>query len=208
MPRSNTKTAAYDPQDGSLYAQTYALYSDIPEEKRIFFYDADGNDCSNFVSQCIWAAYGGWMPGTDVLTAEQNRQRVRENIRQVPKVWHGSATHSGTPNWCRVEGLYAYLVSSKTSGPLGEQVAEGTWDSVEPSVIRQGDIIQMVVSGYADYRYGHSLYVTRSGPTFGDILICCHSYDRLNAPLSTFSLSPDAYPKLRILRLRDADFVR
>ncbi|MFZ5974833.1 MAG: amidase domain-containing protein [Bacillota bacterium] len=198
----------YDPQNGSRYAQAYALYFNIPKEKRIFFYDADGNDCSNFISQCIWAAYGGWIPSTDDAAVAQNKQRMKEYVREVAGVWYGSDTFSGPPNWCRVEGIFSYVTSKKAVGPSGEKVAEGTWENIDPGIIQKGDIVQLVVSGYASYRYGHSLYVTKQGATFDDILICCHSYDRLNAPLSSFSLYPEAYKKLRVLRLKDAVFAK
>lgn len=195
----------YDPQNGSRYAQAYALYFRVPADRRIFFYDAAGSDCANFASQCIWAAYGGWLPGTDQPTVALNSQRVKQNVRQT-SLWYGSASFSGTTRWCRVEELFSYLTAAKASGPQGELVAEGTLDSVRPELIRRGDLIQLVVTGYAPHRYGHSLYVTRQGPAFGDILICCHSYDRLNAPLTSFSSLPGAYPKLRVVRLRRASF--
>ena len=46
----------------------------------------------------------------------------------------------------------------------------------------EGDVLQLVVRSYIPGQYGHSLYVTKSGRTWDDILICCHSYDRLDEP--------------------------
>jgi hypothetical protein len=53
-----------NPQNGIAYARMYALYAFVPEAKRLFYYDS-GTDCANFASQCIWAAYGGWVNGSD-----------------------------------------------------------------------------------------------------------------------------------------------
>ena len=197
----------YDPDNGARYAQAFALYSEVPEDMRIFFYDAAGNDCANFASQCIWAAYGGWIPGTAEPVAALNRQRVKENVRQTG-IWYGSASFAGTPRWCRVEELFAYLTAKKASGPQGVRVAEGTWDSVRPESIQKGDLVQLVVSGYAPYRYGHNLYVTKQGRSYSDTRVCCHSYDRRNAPLTSFSLFPDAYPKLRVIHFLPAGFTK
>lgn len=198
----------YEPEKGIPYARMYALYADVPAEKRLFFYARDELDCANFASQCIWASYGGWIEGDSPAIIEQNRKRIADYVRQVPDVWNGSATFPGTPRWSRVEALFAYLVSNQSTGPRGIKTAEGTWNTVAPGMIQTGNIIQLVVTGYADYRYGHNLYVTQQGPTFDDILICCHSYDRLDAPLSSFSEHPDMYPKLRVIRLKDASFDR
>jgi hypothetical protein len=198
---------AYDPQNGALYAQTYALYSNVPDDKRLFFYDAEGNDCANFASQCIWAGYGGWLPGVDAATVEENRRRIRANVRQT-SAWYGSASHAGTTKWTRVEELFAYVAARKQIGPSGNLIVTGDWDAIRPDMIRQGDVIQLVVTGYMSHRFGHNLYVTRAGHTFNDIAICCHSYDRLNAPLSSFSSFPDAYPRARVIRFHPAAFAK
>ena len=200
-----TQTISYDPALGTLYARTYALYAHVPIDQRLFFYDAQGNDCANFASQCIWAAYGGWRPGLGPAEIADNRKRIRSNFRQTAE-WYGSQTSAGSNRWRRVEELFAYLVASKNKGPKGSMIMKGGWNQIDPQAIHQGDLVQLVVSGYADYRFGHSLYVTQAGPTFDEILICCHSYDRLDAPLSSFARYPDAYPTVRVIRLHNGVF--
>jgi hypothetical protein len=66
----------------------------------------------------------------------------------------------------------------------------------------------MVVASYTSERYGHSLYVTKEGAQWEDVTICCHSFDRLDAPMSVFSQFPDNYKKLRVLRFESAQFER
>jgi len=196
----------YNPQLGSLYAQTYALYYRLPEWQRLFYYEPQGNDCANFASQCIWAAYGGWIPGMDEQTISQNRQRILQNVRQVGGVWHGSASNMGTLIWQRVNDLYSYIVTNRGFGPAGDLVAEGDWASIDPVAIKQGDLVQMVVTTYSGSGYGHSLFVTKPGTVWSDVFICSHSRDRLNTPMSEFASNPAVYPRLRVIRMREARF--
>ncbi len=197
----------YNPQNGIAYARMYALYAFVPEAKRLFYYDS-GTDCANFASQCIWAAYGGWVNGSDPECIRLNRERIRAFTRMAPYTWYGSADFSGSNKWCRVLELYQYAITPKAVGARGSLVAEGDWNSVKPEVIIAGDIIQLVVQSYMPGRYGHTLYVTKSGIHWRDVLICCHSYDRLDSPMSEFADNPDEYRKLRVIRLGKANFNR
>lgn len=198
---------SYDPHNGIEYARTYALYDIVPEEQRLFFHDG-GNDCANFASQCVWAAYGGWVGGKDSKAAELNQARIKSHIRMAPYIWYGSPTFSGSNKWCRVLEFYNYTVTTKSSGPQAQKIAEGGWNGIPPTSIREGDLLQLVVQSYIPDQYGHSLYVTQAGRTWGDILICCHSYNRLDEPLSSFSELPEEYPRLRVLRFKKAEFYR
>lgn len=197
----------YNPRNGTAYARAYALYDRVPEQSRLFYYDR-GNDCANFVSQCVWAAYGGWLAGMDPETVEVNRTRIKNHVRMAPYIWYGSSGFVGSTRWCRVLEFYAYVVSEKRYGPRAVKVAEGDWASLSPGVIREGDVLQLVVQSYIPGQYGHSLYVTKGGRTWDDILICCHSYDRLDVPLSSFVLQPEQYPRVRVLRSRNAEFYK
>ena len=196
----------YDAEKGVTYARIYADYFSLSDDKRLFFYDQNGNDCTNFCSQCVWAAYGGWIPGIDYDTVNENRERIKKQIRMIPSIWYGSQFFSGSNKWCRVVEFHDYSVAAKDLGPSAYKVYEGDWQSFDPSVVMEGDIIQLIVNTYTPYRYGHSLYVTEKGASNQDIKICCHSYDRSDAPLSEFSDFPEIYTKLRIIRYRTAEF--
>ncbi|NLX64294.1 MAG: hypothetical protein GX022_05925 [Clostridiaceae bacterium] len=196
----------YDAARGIEYARLYADYFNLSEDKRLFFYDINGNDCTNFCSQCVWAAYGGWIPGIDTDTVNENRERIKKQIRMIPSIWYGSLFFSGSNKWCRVVEFHYYSVAAKNSGPSAFMVYEGDWQSFDPISVREGDIIQLVVNTYTPYRYGHCLYVTEKGKSHQDIKVCCHSYDRSDAPLSEFSHFPDTYARLRVLRFKSAEF--
>ena len=197
---------AYDPRAGTVYAQTYAFSENIPEDQRLFYY-ADGEDCTNFISQCVWAAYGGWIPGFSERAVARNAERIRNDIRQVRGVWYGSKQNIGSNRWCRVEEFFRYVTDrNKSAGPAASLVVEGDWDSVDPALIKAGDVVQLVVTTYTPDRFGHGLYVTRAGGSWDDTLICCHTDDRLNEPMGWFAQFPRIYAKMRVLRFAEAIF--
>jgi hypothetical protein len=197
---------SYDSNQGSMYAQTYALYKQVPKEQRLFYY-SENDDCTNFISQCVSAAYGGWLAGIDEQTVSINAKRIKSDIRQVKGIWFGSASNIGSNKWCRVEEFYRYVTDkSKGIGPTAELIAEGSFWSIDPRIIKKGDVIQMVVTTYTSDRYGHGLYVTQPGSTWAELLICCHSYDRLNEPMIWFAQYPQIYEKLRIIRFIPTKF--
>lgn len=196
----------YNPTLGKMYAQTFALNYNVPPDQRLFYY-ADGQDCTNFISQCVWAAYGGWIPGFTEDIVRKNAERILNDVRQVRGIWYGSKSNIGSNRWCRVEEFYSYVTDTgKRLGPMAQQIAEGDWLSVDPGIINEGDVIQLVVTTYIPDRYGHGLYVTKSGPTWDDVLICCHTDDKLDEPLGWFAQFPDEYKKLRVLRFTAGRF--
>jgi hypothetical protein len=196
----------YHPQAGKMYAQAYALYDNLPQEQRLF-YDSQGDDCANFASQCVWAAYGGWLPGFSQSAVAANTRRIREDYRQTRGVWYGSKRGPGSNRWCRVEEFYAYVTGTgREKGPRAEVIAQGGWDDVDPAALRVGDLVQMVVTSYAPERFGHSLYVTGGGPGWDDVRICCHTEDRLDEPMGWFAQFPQIYSRMRVLRFGPAVF--
>lgn len=198
---------SYDPPAGVAYARAFALHQLVPEDLRLFYYSQD-DDCTNFISQCVWAAYGGWAPGFTREITAQNAARIRQDIRQITGVWYGSRSHIGSYNWCRVVDFYNYVTRAKAQGPAAVRVAEGTFAQVPAATVRVGDVIQLVVSAYTPDRFGHGLYVTQAAPDWYDVLICCHSYDRLDSSAGEFAAQPAAYPRLRVLRFAPAVFPR
>lgn len=196
----------YNPVKGAIYAQAFALFDNVPDDEKLFYYAKDIN-CTNFISQCIWASYGGWKMGFDEKTVEENRIRIRKDIRQVKGIWYGSANNIGSNRWCRVVDFFDYVVDNlKNMGPMAELIDEGTFETIDPKTIQLGDVIQMVVTSYTKDRYGHAVYVTGEGETYDDILICCNSDDRLNEPLSWFAQFENIYSKIRIIRFKNAIF--
>lgn len=192
----------YLPENGIRYARAFALHEQVPEADRLFYY-SESDNCTNFISQCVWAAYGGWLPYGQ--TAE-NAARIRAGFRMVTGIWFGSQWHIGSTRWCRVEEFHTYVISSKTRGPAARMTVSGTFDTVAPSALQRGDVMQLVVAPYAPNRFGHGLYVTETGASWDEVRVCCQSYDRLDAPVSEFALYPEVYTRLRALRFSEASF--
>lgn len=109
----------YNRQKVLNYAHRWAL-SRNPE-----YYDFDkiGGDCTNFVSQSIYAGSG-----------KMNYEKLFG--------WYYMDINTRSPSWTGVSFLYKFLVNNTSSGPYGLEVDE---DGVMP-----GDIVQLDFgAGYA-----------------------------------------------------------
>ena len=84
--------------------------------------------------------------------------------------WYYISPDDRSPSWTGVEFLYSFLVNNNSFGPFGRPVGQNQ--------VQIGDIIQL---GRADGMFYHSLVVS---VTFPRILVCAHSDDYLNRPLS------------------------
>lgn len=186
----------YSPNKGILYAKTFSTsYNPL-------FYSAPG-DCSNFVSQCIWAAYGGY----DFSSSKISHENIRKKYRMVPGSWHGNEG-GGTINWESVENLYNYLCKEKTIGPNGVGINnKKTFESLSPSSINLGDVLQF---GSINKRYSHSVYVTHingNGTKYSDIYISQHTADLYNRNLlELIYLFGGTDCNMRCIKLKNSNF--
>lgn len=105
-------------------------------------------------------------------------------ISQIIHAGGISKTKAWTPYtnaWIRVEDLYSYLTGHKLGFTLPND-----------SLLTKGCLIQFYTPAIG--RYFHSGFITYKLPN-NDCLYCCHSYNKLNYPLS--EIYPNRYPKLR-----------
>lgn len=89
-----------------------------------------------------------------------------------------------TNPWIRVEDIYLYLTSQK----LGIKLPNDTF-------LDKGCLIQFYTPSIG--KFFHNGFITYKLQN-NDCLYCCHSYNKLNYPLS--QIYPDRYPKLRALK--------
>lgn len=160
---------------GAQYAQAYG------SSPNANFYSAS-SDCTNFVSQCVWAAYGGWSYGMSNSTMVSN---ISNKVRMVSNVWHGGSG-GGMPNWESVESFWSYVTSNQGNGPKARGYNNGGWyTDVLPIDISQGDVLQKSNNGSS---YFHSVYVVStpggSDPTYNLIYVAQHSGNYSNRKLS------------------------
>ena len=136
------------------YAERWAL----SRNPRYYDFDPLGGDCTNFVSQCLYAGCG-------VMNY------ARENG------WFYINSDNRAPSWTGVNFLREFLLENKGAAVYGEEVPL--------SEIRRGDVIQLINS---EGRFYHTVFVSAvlSPVTPENVFVCAHSDDARNRRLSTY----------------------
>jgi len=137
-----------------------------------WFYNTE-LDCTNFASQGVWAAYGGYVSGDD----KRSKQNIKDKVRMVPNVWH-AGTGGGMSKWESVGKFWDYVTSSKTTGPKAKGYNNNSkWDNLSPTSIKVGDVLQFRRSNDSSKPYVHSIYVSKvfqgppgRGETYWDLI--------------------------------------
>lgn len=142
----------YNRQSVYEYAKKWA-YSRNP---KYYNYDPVGGDCTNFVSQCI---YAGCM--------QMNYSKKSG--------WYYINGNDKSPSWTGVDFLYKFLISNKGSGPHGEESAIDK--------LKIGDVIQLSFDGI---KFAHSLIVVQNGTSIYDTLIASHTIDAFGKRVSGY----------------------
>ncbi len=152
----NEMLLPYNREKAVEYADTWAL------GRNPAFYDYSnlGGDCTNFISQCIYAGCG-----------------IMNYTRDLG--WYYNNANDKAPAWTGVPYLYNFL-TRKTGGPgpIGREIHVS---DAEP-----GDIIQL--SFRETSGFSHSLIIVKCGqpPSISNIFINTHSYDRKDYGLSNY----------------------
>lgn len=143
----------YDRSAAVAYARQWA-FGRNPD-----YYDFGGigGDCTNFVSQCLYAG-AGVMNFTPELG------------------WYYRSPDDRASAWTGVIYLHRFLVSNHGPGPFGE---ERPLFHAEP-----GDVVQMSFDGR---RWSHTMLVTAGGTHPGSILLSTHSYNAFDRPMDTYA---------------------
>ena len=143
----------YNRENIYKYAQKWAL----SRNPQYYNYDYIGGDCTNFVSQCIYAGCG-----------QMNYNRLNG--------WYYKNANDKSPSWTGVEFLYDFLISNQGAGPRG---VETTIDKLEI-----GDVIQLSFDGA---RFSHGLIVVKKGDCIGNTLVAAHTYDVFGKRVDEYS---------------------
>ncbi len=107
------KERQYNRQKCLEYANQWAL----SRNPAYYDYEKIGGDCTNFVSQCIYAGSGVMNYNT----------------------WYYKNGNDKSPSWTGVEFLYEFLVHNQGNGPRGVVVPQNQ--------IQVGDLIQLSSNG-------------------------------------------------------------
>ncbi|MEM1483763.1 amidase domain-containing protein [Oscillospiraceae bacterium PP1C4] len=119
-------TIPYDRDKATAYAAKWA-YSRNP---RYLSFNGIGGDCTNFISQCLYAGSGimNYTPTTG---------------------WYYNSANDRAPAWSGVPYLYNFLTSNRSVGPFAQVT--------DASAMELGDVIQL---GDGKGKWYHSLLVT------------------------------------------------
>ncbi len=140
-------------------AVRYALNWAFARNPRFYDFNDIGGDCTNYVSQCLYA-------GCDVMNYS------RENG------WYYINSDNRSPSWTGVVFLRDFLLTNRGPAVYGEEVPL--------SDIKRADVIQLINS---EGRFYHSLFVSAVlYPVVPEnIFVCAHSDNARNRRLSTYN---------------------
>ncbi|MBQ8344921.1 MAG: amidase domain-containing protein [Clostridia bacterium] len=134
-----------------------------------------GGDCTNFVSQCILAGCGV-MNFTPTFG------------------WYYINPENRAPAWSGVDELYRFLLRTPDFLQANGGIGPYATDARAERQVAVGDVIQLANDQGEFY---HTLIISEITPD--DVLVCAHTNDALDRPLSEYS-----YASLRVLHLEGA----
>lgn len=124
-------------------------------------FSAMGGDCTNFISQCLYA-------GSGIMNTTPNYG------------WYYRSAKDRTPAWTGVEPLYRFLVGNRGIGPFA------TDTGIEKMV--PGDIIQL---GDENSHFYHSLFISDIDgiATPETIFVSTHTFDAHLRQLASYNFA-------------------
>ena len=161
----------YNRQWAVKYARKWAL-----SRNPLFFdFTGTGGNCTNFVSQCVYAGCGV--------------------MNDTPTFgWYYRSPDDRAPAWTSVEAFHDFLTGVPDFAAANGGVGPYAQNAQMARAIDVGDVIQLA---NAEGDFYHSLLITAFSEN--DVLVCAQSDDALDRPLSTYSFS-----SLRILHILGA----
>ena len=152
---------AYNRRRAVIYALNWAF----ARNPRFYDFTDIGGDCTNFISQCLYA-------GCQVMNFSQENG------------WYYINSDNRAPSWTGVNFLRDFLLTNQGTGVYGEEAGL-------PEIMR-GDVIQLINQ---EGRFYHTVFVSSVlyPKTPQNIFVCAHSDDSRNRRLSTYNYA-DIFP--------------
>lgn len=139
---------------------SYAKEWGFKRNPKYYDFTEIGGDCTNFISQCVYAGSGV--------------------MNYTPDVgWYYISTYNRSAAWSGVTFFHKFMTTNKGVGPFATEV-----DDV--SLLLPGDVIQL---GNTTSGWHHSLLVLTTGSSYDNILIATHTFDAYARPLSTYEFT-------------------
>jgi hypothetical protein len=148
-------------------------------------------DCTNFVSQCVWAGYTGFNANDDIATAKKN---ISNRVGMVPTKWYFRKAGGGdyTSTWTGVKLFFEYMVTPKTIGPnattdFRDYDSKHHYSTIPAASINVGDVIQLWDEKKGGYY--HSIFITQKNNNtdncqYSDLFYSAHTNNRCNKMLT------------------------
>ena len=136
------------------YAEKWA-YDRNP---KYYNFDKLGGDCTNFISQCIYA-------GSNSMNYDKT------------KGWYYINGNNKSPSWTGVQFLYNFLTQNKGLGPYGKKC--------EKEELEIGDIAQLSFDGN---KFAHTLVIVNIEDTsdLNKIYIASHTFNSFNRKIGGY----------------------
>lgn len=138
---------------------------------KYYNFDSVGGDCTNFISQCIYAGSG---------------------IMNYNKYgWYYKNGNDKSPSWSGVEYLYKFLTQNNGVGPYGEDV------SVES--LQKGDIVQLSFDGKV-FTHSLIIIETDMNNNINKTLIATHTQDAYGRSIGSYNFNAIRYIHIKGIR--------
>ena len=161
----------YDRARAVEYARRWAL----DRNPTFFDFTGIGGNCTNFVSQCVFAGCG--------------------LMNLTPTYgWFYLSPEERAPAWTGVNELYRFLIGVPEFTEANGGIGPFATNAAESRLVELGDVVQL---RNAEGEFYHTLII--SGFEENDILVCAHSDDALDRPLSSYN-----FAGVRILHVEGA----
>ncbi len=176
LPTATSSTnLLYNEDNATAYAYTYttSIASNTPEDfYNENFFSYASVDCMNFVSQCIWAGFGG----NNTTSSIQDRGIPMDNVGS--NKWYGGAGNTyPIKYWASCSNFRSYAANSLNATETGLLVVSGDISSTEDFSNYQNSLLGAVLHGPgSDSSYGHAVIITDvNGTDREDVYYCGHT---------------------------------
>lgn len=196
-------TGAYFEYNRSVAAQYAYKYTcddhrnDTTTNYNLLFQHFNPNDCLNFVSQCIWAGFGG--DEDNAASINNHDLPMVDNIAGATEWWCDSS--QGSLTWVSIPDFTNMIDYNYHNYGIGVQGHEGSFSSLEP-----GDVVETHSPSlwhvYLIYRWTDTA-LNPGLRDYNEYWVCAHTANRRDDRLS--DLFPDPTGILRfywIMRYR------
>ncbi len=154
------KEKQYNREKAIDYAKKWAYL----RNPQYYNFDLIGGDCTNFVSQCIYA-------GTGIMNYNKYG-------------WYYNNGNDKSPSWSGVEFLYKFLTSNKGVGPYAEET--------DLSNLQVGDIVQLSFDG-VKFGHTLILVNKQKPDNLSNTFVATHTFDSYGRSIVSYNFKKIRY---------------